>query len=128
MNEQCWFIYGIRFRNKLWGVLKYHSEGSSCQVKFDWAKAVGKVIGFYHSHPSGFTGPSSRDDRTMKAWVISEGKPMVCGIFCDGKYRTFLYQRGVKNKIFCSEIRAVVHGRRIFNANIFTQNRHHEVN
>ena len=109
MNEKCWFIHGWRTGNAIMGFLKYHSEGSPGWVKFDWAKAAGKVVGFYHSHPSGFTSPSGRDDRTMRAWVISEGKPMVCGIFCDGKYLTYLYERR-KDGIYCYEIRALLKG------------------
>jgi hypothetical protein len=99
MNEQCWFIHGIRTPLGFMGVLRYHSEGSSYRVKFNWEKAVGKVIGFYHSHPSGFSDPSTRDDRTMSAWVISEGQPMICGIFCDGRQKTFLYQKGIDGRI-----------------------------
>jgi len=110
MNERCWFIHGIRIgNNKFAGFLKYHSVGSPAHVHFDWSKAVGKVIGFYHSHPSGISGPSARDHRTMKAWVISEGKPMICGIFCDGEYRTFLYFRNGK-EITCDEMKATVKG------------------
>ena len=114
MNEQCWFIHGIKYGNNLGGILKYHSEGSPSHVKFDWSRAVGKVMGFYHSHPSGLTGPSSRDDRTMGAWVISEGRPMICGIFCDGAQRAFLYYRGDGGRIACREIPAKVSGKKFF--------------
>ena len=110
MNEQCWFIHGIRIGNRFAGLLKYHSEGSPAHVSFDGSKAQGKVLGFYHSHPSGISSPSSRDDRTMKAWVICEGRPMICGIFCDGHQRSFLYFRNNRKEIVYKEVKSKVAG------------------
>jgi hypothetical protein len=104
----------MRIGSYFMGTLKYHSEGSSCHVSFDWAKAAGgMVLGFYHSHPSGITSPSSRDDRTMKAWVISEGRPMVCGIFCDGKQKAFLYY-GKGKDFTCEQMVSHINGNIFF--------------
>jgi proteasome lid subunit RPN8/RPN11 len=36
------------------------------------------VLGFFHTHPDGPPRPSSRDIRTMRAWVGAFGKPLVC--------------------------------------------------
>ena len=33
---------------------------------------------FYHTHPGGSSEPSRRDLQTMRAWVGSFGKPLLC--------------------------------------------------
>jgi len=115
MNEQCWFIRGIQVHSHFIGILKYHSEGSPEHVSFDWTKATGsKTLGFYHSHPSGVINPSPRDDRTMKAWVISEGRSFICGIFCDGKARTFLYRKNSKKSFERIKLKSIVIGNLIW--------------
>jgi proteasome lid subunit RPN8/RPN11 len=38
----------------------------------------GDVIGFLHTHPDGPASPSDRDVRTMRAWRLAFGKPLLC--------------------------------------------------
>jgi proteasome lid subunit RPN8/RPN11 len=55
-------------------------------VRFDGAWALereeshGDVVGFLHTHPDGPASPSQRDVRTMRAWCIAFGKPLLCVI------------------------------------------------
>lgn len=95
--EQCWTLVGHR-RGDLWLARRMRrTSGEPASVEFDaaWALAReeshGDVVGFYHTHPAGVTGPSDRDDRTMHAWVSSFGRPLVCVIEADGVARAFRY-------------------------------------
>lgn len=111
MNEKCWFIRGFYVAGMWVGRLEYHSEGTSASVGFDWKKALsGRLLGFYHSHPSGLSSPSTRDDKTMSAWVRSEGRPMLCGIFCDGEQRCYVYDRGIRLSIGAREVPSKIVG------------------
>ena len=53
-------------------------------MEFDWAWVLEReekrrdVIGFWHTHPFGLSGPSHRDIRTMQGWVNCLGKPLLC--------------------------------------------------
>jgi hypothetical protein len=98
--EECWFIYGIRIGEFFLGFLKYHSKGDAGSVEFNWLKALNRFqIGWYHSHPGKkFLIPSDRDRRTMRSWILGKGKPLLCGIFCDGEQRCYLYQRTGRDK------------------------------
>jgi len=66
-------------------------SGTLASVEFDAAwvlareEAKGDVVGFYHTHPSGVAEPSQRDQRTMRAWVGSFGRPLLCLIESDAK-------------------------------------------
>lgn len=40
----------------------------------------GDVVGFLHTHPDGPASASARDVRTMRAWCLAFGKPLVCFI------------------------------------------------
>lgn len=104
-KEECWFLFGIKIRNFYVGYLKYHSKGGMGSVSFEWEDALkGKLIGFYHTHPCGDPYPSSTDDGTMKTWVKSEGKPMLCGIKSRGKQACFLYRRSTTDRsVFIAE-------------------------
>lgn len=61
-------------------------SGTPTQVEFDWSIVIaheekfGNVLGFYHTHPSGLTRPSSRDIKTMRVWCDCLGKPLLCAI------------------------------------------------
>jgi proteasome lid subunit RPN8/RPN11 len=93
-KEQCWFIKGIRIGNYVVGYREYHSDGTSGSVEFDWERAFNKCIfGWFHTHPSGFDNLSSRDEKTMKGWVIAMGRPLLCGIGVDGVEKWWLYSR-----------------------------------
>ena len=73
------------------------TRGKPQSVEFDGAwvlsreEARGDVIGFYHTHPAGFSSPSTRDDRTMWAWCSALGKPLLCLIEADGSVHAFRY-------------------------------------
>jgi proteasome lid subunit RPN8/RPN11 len=59
-------------------------SGKPASVEADWEWTLkreekrGDVIGFAHTHPSGAgTTPSERDIRTLRAWRIALGKPLL---------------------------------------------------
>lgn len=108
--EQVWFVYGLKIGPFYFGFLEYQNDGEPCQVKFDPLKAffgkkiLGRIksnkrmLGFYHSHPSGIISPSSTDDATMDAWVKAMGKDMLCGIMAGEQQTCFVYRRLLKRK------------------------------
>jgi proteasome lid subunit RPN8/RPN11 len=51
----------------------------------------GDVVGFYHTHPGGLPTPSQRDLKTMRAWVGSFGKPLLCLIESDGELAAYRF-------------------------------------
>jgi proteasome lid subunit RPN8/RPN11 len=73
------------------------TRGNPSSVDFDanWVldreESGGDVVGFFHTHPPGVPGPSERDNRTMRAWVGSFGKPLLCLIEADRKIRAYVY-------------------------------------
>jgi proteasome lid subunit RPN8/RPN11 len=73
------------------------TRGTIASVAFDatWVlhreEARSDVMGFFHTHPSGPPSPSSRDDRTMWAWVSSLGKPLLCIIEAHGESAAYRY-------------------------------------
>jgi len=105
-NEECWIIYGYKWGGSMYGLMKYESEGSPGSVDFNWQKVVQdakKILGFNHTHPSGYSSPSDIDDNTMIGWVKALGKPLLCGIESGGTQRIYLYER--KNgKVICQEL------------------------
>lgn len=98
MNEQCWMLVG-GINGDLWWGEKFgpQSEGTPASVAFDPDFVIkreeehGDVVGFIHTHPSFTAHYSMRDDRTMKAWVLSLGKPLVCCIIGTDGLRAFWY-------------------------------------
>lgn len=83
-NEEGGVLVGNR-RGNIWlGRLHGRHSGGPSSVEFDWAWVLereekrGDVIGFWHTHPFGFDGPSGRDIRTMQGWVSCLGKPLLC--------------------------------------------------
>lgn len=94
-NEECWFVFGKNLFGLYIGILHYHSKGTFCRVDFDCEEALSskKLLGFYHTHPGGHPSPSLIDDETMRSWVKSEGKPMLCGIKSGDIQRCYLYYR-----------------------------------
>lgn len=84
--EHCWVLIGGR-SGPLWhGRLKKLSSGTPTRVAFDFRSIQdreekhGDIIGFYHTHPTFSAIPSGIDHNTMKAWVCSFGKPLICAI------------------------------------------------
>lgn len=97
MNEQCWVLVGGIDGDLWWGEKAQLHEGSPASVAFDPNYAMkrdeqhGDVVGFIHTHPSFTAHYSMRDDRTMKAWVLSLGKPLVCCILGTDGLRAWWY-------------------------------------
>lgn len=76
----------------------WRTRGTEVSVKFDGARVLGReekagdVIGFYHTHPEGFIHPSGRDDKTMEAWCLCFGKPMLCVIETEAGINGWIYE------------------------------------
>lgn len=84
--EECWTLLGER-RGRVWLARRQrHTRGERSRVLFDGAWVLDReetrddVIGFLHTHPDGPDAPSRRDIRTMRAWCLAFGKPLVCMI------------------------------------------------
>jgi hypothetical protein len=100
VNEEAGILVGRR-KGGIWlGRLCRWGQGGAASVEFDWSwvlereKRRGDVIGFWHTHPFGFAGPSRRDVRTMHAWVDCLGKPLLCLIEVPGSIAAYLYETG----------------------------------
>ena len=87
MTEQCWALTGgFDEKREHWLVhLHRNVSGEPSSVEADWQWAMkleedsGNLAGFAHTHPDGAgTKPSARDVRTMQAWCIALGKPLLC--------------------------------------------------
>jgi proteasome lid subunit RPN8/RPN11 len=85
-RERCWTLVGER-QGRIWHARRVQPRtGDAASVEFDgpWALAReerrGDVVGFFHTHPAGLPRPSQRDQRTMRAWTSSFGKPLLCVI------------------------------------------------
>ncbi|HEX2474627.1 MAG TPA: Mov34/MPN/PAD-1 family protein [Lacipirellulaceae bacterium] len=96
--EKCWTLVGRR-QGPFWYARRTRpTSGSPSSVDFDadWVlereETGGDVVGFFHTHPPGVPGPSARDNRTMRAWVSSFGKPLLCLIESDHTLRAYLYK------------------------------------
>lgn len=85
-NEIFFLLLGKIEGGFWWGKKRERGEGGPAQVGFDADYALEQemqhknVVGFYHTHPNFTASPSLRDHRTMRAWVLSLGKPLVCVI------------------------------------------------
>jgi len=95
--EHCWLVVGRRQSSFWLGRRVQPTTGTVVTVEFDpyWViereENRGDVIGFYHTHPGGRPGPSSRDVHTMRAWVDSLGKPLLCLIEASEEVGCFLF-------------------------------------
>ena len=84
MGERCWTLVGT-YDHGIWRAMKRRRiSGKPASVGVDWEWTLqreekrGDVIGFAHTHPSGAgTTPSERDLRTLRAWRIALGKPLL---------------------------------------------------
>lgn len=112
--EHCWFLYGIRIKNRFWGFLKFEAIGTSASVGFNWKKGMSRFcLGWLHTHPSEYgTIPSDVDERTMRSWVKALGRPMICGIACDEEVTWYDYNRAEDRSI--SQFRLEVDKRWLF--------------
>lgn len=96
-REECWTLLGWQ-RNRIWYARKTRRwAGESASVEFDglWVLAREEqrhdVAGFFHTHPAGPAGPSTRDVRTMRAWVSAFGKPLLCVIASPGGLKAYRF-------------------------------------
>lgn len=84
--EHMWVLLGEADGDLWHGRMVPMARGGPAQVSFDANEVIkreeeyGDVVGFLHTHPSFTSHYSSRDDRTMKAWCLCFGKPLVCCI------------------------------------------------
>jgi hypothetical protein len=95
-KEACWFVYGLRTKALYLGILVRQSTGGPASVDFDWQRAFRHrkhLVGFFHTHPDGVDELSQTDHRTMRGWVTSLGKPLICGIKEDGQTQMFYYKK-----------------------------------
>ena len=106
--EHCWLVVGRRQTNFWLGRRVQPTIGTVASVDFDpyWVidreENRGDVIGFYHTHPGGRPGPSRRDLNTMRAWVDSLGKPLLCLIEASEEIDCFLFDKSKDgSKIDC---------------------------
>lgn len=109
-KEKCWFVYGIIIFRLAIGKLVYSSEGKAHSVEFDWEKGLSKIlIGWFHSHPQGCgLYPSFDDERTMKSWVRTIERPLICGIMHKQREHgvfCYLFKREANKKVTFKPIR-----------------------
>ena len=82
-KEICYIMLGKRWGRFYFGRLVKKTIGDSNSVKFDgdWVldreEKKGDIIGFWHTHGIDIQ-PSSRDIKTMLAWIHCFGKQLVC--------------------------------------------------
>lgn len=97
MNEHCWILVGSMKDDLWWAKRVRPTEGAPASVAFDPEYVIKRdaefhdIVGFFHTHPSFTAHYSSRDDRTMKAWVTCLGKPLVCCILGIDGLRAWWY-------------------------------------
>ncbi len=83
-RDRCWTLVGT-CENGTWHAKTHRRiSGKPSSVEADWEWTLrreekrGDVIGFAHTHPSGAgITPSERDIRTLRAWRIALGKPLL---------------------------------------------------
>jgi hypothetical protein len=92
--ERCWILVGAPDADGMtWTVaMAREDQGAAARCEADWAWTLhreeerGDVAGFFHTHPpGGGVRPSERDLRTMQAWTLALGKPLLCLIAPDDR-------------------------------------------
>lgn len=82
-NEEFYAIYGMWCGGYYFGRLENYRIGEPSQVGFshnDVMKNRSRLIGFYHTHPSGIQLPSQTDYNTMMGWCAALGRNLLCAI------------------------------------------------
>lgn len=118
MNEQCWILIGAAKNDLWWGKKIRPTEGAPASVAFDanfvlrQEELHNNIVGFYHTHPSFSAHYSSRDDRTMKCWSLSLGRPLVCCIRGTDGLRAWWYLNDEDPPVECQakSLRGLVFG------------------
>jgi proteasome lid subunit RPN8/RPN11 len=96
-REHCWVLLGSVRENLWFGRRAKMTRGAPCSVDFNADYVInreetkGDVIGWLHTHPGMIASPSNRDHRTMKAWVLALGHPLVCAIAGVDGLRAYWY-------------------------------------
>ncbi len=115
-NEESGVLVGSR-KGDIWlGRLYKRRQGGPSSVEFDWSWVLereekrGDVIGFWHTHPFGFDGPSHRDIRTMQAWVNCLGKPLLCLIEVPESLGAYSFETGEDSGRFLGEVQRFERG------------------
>ncbi len=87
MLERCWTLVGAHDRGTGTFLVTTVREtaGGEARVEADWVWSLrreeqeGDVQGFFHTHLPGMgTKPSATDIRSMQAWTLALGKPLLC--------------------------------------------------
>ncbi len=97
--ERCWVLVGEQLQDAMWRMRRrqrVEGDPASVEAQWEWAlkreETTGDVLGFFHTHPSGYgTAPSQRDIRTMQAWCSAFGKPLLCLIAQGSQVSGYLF-------------------------------------
>lgn len=113
--EHAWVLIG-ESDQQLWsGRLQKLGSGTPCRVAFNWRDVLdreeqhGDIIGFLHTHPGMAAIPSSVDHNTMKAWVASFGKPLLCAILGVDGLRVYEYIDDERPPLECPVCQRIDH-------------------
>jgi proteasome lid subunit RPN8/RPN11 len=91
--------------------MQWRSTGRPASVEFDWQRVMqreewrGDVVGYFHTHPHGFTSPSSRDDKTMYTWSTCFGKRLLCLIDDGDGTKGWVYDSASEGRTEVSQAR-----------------------
>src|SRR5262245_32941605 len=72
--EQCWTLVGAK-RGRIWLCPRVRWDGAGAAKR---EETHGDGVGLLHAHPDRPAVTSARDVRTMRAWCLAFGKPLVC--------------------------------------------------
>lgn len=96
--EICYVLLGEIRENKLSAKMSWRKSGTPHSVQFDWNRVMNReeehadVVGFYHTHPEGFSELSSKDESTMRAWTFCFGKPLICAVATSKGIRAWCFE------------------------------------
>lgn len=109
-QECCWFLWGVRIGKYFIGWLQFHSRGEPASVEFNWEKGISKfLLGWFHTHPEGYgLSPSQTDQKTMRGWVRTLERPLICGIRDLQEYKTYIFFRFKDSQICYKTIQSKI--------------------
>lgn len=93
-REECWVLKG-RIIGTFW-IARYdrYSVGRIARVAFDPEYVEDnhtQIVGWLHTHPHWIASPSITDLTTMRAWVLSLGRPLLCMIESTTELRAYWF-------------------------------------